>query len=216
MPAEYSAEDYYREQLRLLIWSGFFNEGDFRQYLEDLEYDAEAHPYSAMLAEFGQAEIAEKQAAETTWPAMTDCDRLDSVFHQMDGQGILALANAGYTTSDAHGDAWGIINEAPPGHYRGFCFYHGQDVERAVLGHSLWLGFDAVSEEPAAKRALGEEIAGNLRQAAFYVVWNGDPETRMSIEGLDWKRRTPWEGSPDESESDGPTKRGWLSRLFGT
>lgn len=202
---EYSAEDYYREQVRVLVWSGFFREGDFRQYLEDLEYDDEARPHRAMLAEFGRVQMAEKRSAEASWPATTDCDRLDAVFDRLDSHGILALANAGYTSSDAHGDAWQLVKEAPPGRYRGFCYYHGQDVERAVEGEPLFIGFDAVEENPKAKQAIGQEVAASIREAGFEVDWNGDPETRMSIAGIDWKRRTQWEDRP---------KRGWLSRFI--
>jgi hypothetical protein len=205
VPTDYSAEDYYREQLRMLVWSGFFNEGDFRQYLEDLEYAEEARPHRAMLAEHGLAQMAEKRSAEATWPATTDCDRLNAVFDRLDSQGILALENAGYTSSDAHGDAWHMVEQAPPGRYRGFGYYHGQDVERAVEGQPLFIGFDAVEESAEAKRTIGEQIAAALRETGFEVDWNGDPETRMSIVGIDWKRRTPWEDWP---------KRGWLSRFF--
>jgi hypothetical protein len=211
---EYSAEDYHREQLRLLVWSGFFNERDFQQYLADLACDDEALPHLPMLTEMGRAELAEKRSAEATWPTETDCDRLDAAFARLDKRGILALANAGYTTADGHGDAWAIVSEAP-GYYRGFCYYHGQDVERAVQGQSLWLGFDAVAQDAEAKRALGEEVAEELRLAGFDVVWDGNPETRMSIDRLGWKRRTSWETAAESPTDVGGTKQGWLGRLFG-
>ena len=206
MPTEYSAEDYYRDQLRALVWSGFFDETDFRQYFEDLEDDEEARPLRATLAEFGSAQMAEKRSAEATWPEVTDCDRLEAVFDGLDSLGILALENAGYTSSDAPGDAWQMIKEAPPGRYRGFCVYHGQDVERAVERQPLFIGFDAVADDAQAKRAIAEDVAASLREGGFEVDWNGDPETRMSIVGIDWKRRTQWKDRP---------KRRWLSRFLG-
>jgi hypothetical protein len=212
--AEYSAEDYHCEQLRLLVWSGFFNERDFQDYLDDLEHDGEALPHISMLTETGRAELAEKRSAEAAWPTETDCDRLDAAFARLEKRGILALANAGYTTSDAHGDAWAVISETP-GYYRGFCYYHGQDVERAVQGQSLWLGFDAVAQDAEAKGALGEEIAEELRLAGFDVAWDGNPETRMSIDGLEWKRRTRWKMAAESPSDEGGTKRGWLGRLLG-
>src|SRR5262245_30139313 len=42
--------------------------------------------------------------AKTTWPATTDCDRLDSAFTALNARGIIALQNAGYTQSDGYDD----------------------------------------------------------------------------------------------------------------
>ena len=43
-------------------------------------------------------------ATVTTWPAVTDCDRLDQAFAALNARGIIALQNAGYTQSDGYGD----------------------------------------------------------------------------------------------------------------
>ncbi len=196
---------HYKEQLRILVWSGFFNEADLSDYLEDTDYDEDAKPHKSALREYAVAEIAAKREAEADWPEETDWDRLNSAFGELTANGILALHNAGYTSSDAHADAWGIINTDSPGAWRGFAYYHGQDVERAVEGLSLFLGFDAIAEGIDAKRAIGEEIVATLRESGLEVQWNGDPEVRFQIDNLDWKKRTdpPEEGSDQDDDDEG-------------
>ena len=200
---------YYREQLHSLVWSGFFGPDDLEAHLEDLSYEAEAKPLLGALRTYAKIEFAAKREEERDWPATTDCDRLDAIFAQLTKGGILALANAGYTSSDAYGDAGAVIADSPKDQFKGFCFYHGQDVERAVGGYPLCVGFDATVDQADAKRAIGESVLAELK-SGFSVDWNSDPETRMLITNLDWKRRTRW---PTMQAATEP--RGFLARLLG-
>lgn len=199
---------HYRESIRIRIWSGFDNEDVVTETFNGWLLDDEAAPHVKALRLCADHEFSTKRAAELTWPIETDCDRLDAIFKQLDSEGILALADAGYTTSDAHADAWDAINRSPKGRYAGFCYYHGQDVERVVDGLPLWLGFDAVDKSEASKRDIGERVRAALA-AAFKVKWNGDPESRIEITELKWQRRTNW------LPKVGGTVTGLLSRLFG-
>src|SRR5258706_4872545 len=129
---------------------------------------------------------------KTTWPATTDCDRLDNVFAALNARGIIALQNAGYTQSDGYDD----VRESYRKHSDrdtviGYCFYHGQDLERAVHGEGLCLAFgpmDAKKEETEGPR-IGAMIVEELTRAGFAVKWNGSFGPRISIPALDWKRR---------------------------
>jgi len=212
---------FYRDQLRGRVWSGFFNAADWEREARDIAYDPEGEPHIAALGEIVKAEFAAKREVEKSWPKVTDWDRLDGAFHGLSKVGILALHNAGYTTSDAHSDAWHIINTEATAHWRGFVFYHGQDVERAVQNYPLYLGYDAVSQDPEAKRALGMEIAGKLRVVGFNLDWDGDPEQRMSITNLDWKKRTEWDAETGTPAPRSPpplattSNSGFFRRLFG-
>ena len=207
---------YHKERLRILVWSGFFNEADWETEAEDLRYDPDAEPHIDQLDEFVRAQMAAKREAETSWPAITDWDRLNAEFEAFTASGILALHNAGYTRQDAHSDAWEIIQSDGAGTWRGFVYYHGQDVEGAVEGHPLYLGFDAVEEDAAAKHAIGREIVEVLRTAGFTVEWNNDAETRPHIMGLDWKKRTDWAAALGDNASDpAQAKLGFFARLFG-
>ncbi|RJY09271.1 DUF6891 domain-containing protein [Aurantiacibacter aquimixticola] len=218
MSGSEDALDYYRDQLRVLVWSGFFNEDDLELYCGDLTYDKDSATHVDVLREYGNALMAKKRVAEAGWPARTDWDKLDEVFAALETCDILSLHNVGYTTSDAHDDAWQTIREASDREYRGFVYYHGQDVERAVDAMPLFLGYDSIAEGEKAKRELGEEIVAAVREGGFAVDWSGDPETRMSIVDLVWKKRAEWSDQGSESEtteaSDAKAS-GFFRRLFG-
>jgi len=129
---------------------------------------------------------------KTTWPATTDCDRLDSVFASLNGRGIIALQNAGYTQSDGYDDVRQSYHErSDRDSVIGYCFYHGQDLERAVHGEGLYLAFgpmDAKKEKTEGPR-IGAMIVEELTRAGFAVRWDGTFDQRISIPAIDWKRR---------------------------
>ena len=212
---------FYTEQLRLLIWSGFFGPVDFQYYMKDVSYDEEASPHLDDLRKFGEAEFTRKREAESSWPDRTDWDRLKDVFDALRQNHVLALHNAGFTRSDAHGGAWDIINRSPRKTWSGYCYYHEQDVEKAVEGMPLYIGYDVVRESNGAREELGNRIATLLRLASFIVDWNGDPDKRLQVTNLDWKKRTDWFQSdpPTDLNSvetiDTSPKPGLLARLFG-
>ena len=147
----------------------------------------EAEVIAAIDAAF--ASLARDKA---TWPATTDCDRLDGVFAALNALGIIALQNAGYTQSDGYDD----INEVY--HRRsdrdkvtGYCFFHGQDLERAVHGEGLDLAFgpmDARNEETEGPR-IGAMVVEELKRAGFAAQWDGTFAQRICIPAIDWKRR---------------------------
>lgn len=204
---------YHREQVCVLIAGGFFNEDDLETYLADMAFDSDAAPHANAVRDEARAAFAAKREAEAGWPAVTDWDRLAKAFTALEASGILALHNAGMTTSDAQGDAWDLIGRAPSSTWRGFAYYHGQDVERAVAGAPLFIGFDAVAEGIAAKQGIGNDIVAALKAQGFAPEWNGDPETRLDVPGLKWQKRTDWvrpAGSPAAV-----AKTGLWGRLFG-
>ena len=183
---------YYRQTVEMLIAGGFFNEDDLETFIADMAFDPHGAPHAKAVREHALAVMDAKRAAEPNWPAVTDWDRLARAFDALEAGGILALHNAGMTTSDAHGDAWDLIGRDPPGKWRGFAFYHGQDLERVLAGDALYIGFDAVAEGAEAKRAIGAAIVAALKAEGFAPNWNGDPETRLDVPGIPSQKRTEW------------------------
>ena len=142
MPTELNRTDkYILDAIRKWVWSGFYSADDVNGMIDDiLEEDANEQMLRAAVA----PEFAKKREAEQGWPAVTDCDRLDVVFTALANRGVLCLHNAGYTMSDGHSDSFEALSEQPKGRYFGYCFYHGQDVERAIDGQHLMLAFDHI------------------------------------------------------------------------
>jgi hypothetical protein len=138
------------------------------------------------------AAVRTHEREKLSWPDVTDCDRLDAVFAALTDKGIVALQYAGYTQSDGYAD----VSEAFHGRADrdavvGYCFYHAQDLDRAVNGDGLYLAFgpmDPKDEEVEGPR-VGVLIADELRGAGFEVQWNGTFDQRIFVPKIDWKRR---------------------------
>ena len=135
--------------------------------------------------------FAEKQREEATWPKETDCDRLDQLFDALNEDGIIALQNAGYTQSDGISDVTEEYLEAgvEDSGVTGYCFYHGQDLERVVESGDLWLTFGDIDGDDDKGIQIGHRIKKAAEAKGFEVEWDGSIETRLLMKGIDWKRR---------------------------
>ncbi|HEX5219501.1 MAG TPA: hypothetical protein VFZ59_08025 [Verrucomicrobiae bacterium] len=114
------------------------------------------------------------------------------MFEALNRRGIVALQNAGYTQSDGYDDCGQAYNERPDKEsVIGYCFYHGQDVERAVAGEGLYLAFGPIDpqDEEIKGPEVGRVVVGELQRAGFQTNWDGTFKTRIFIPKLDWKRR---------------------------
>ncbi|MBF9222044.1 DUF6891 domain-containing protein [Hymenobacter ruricola] len=183
------ATKYLFDEVRNAVWSGFYTKEEVAEMLEEWVEDAEGEPDEAALAAALQKEFADKKAAESTWPQVTDCDQLDQAFGGLWAQGIIALQNAGYTMSDGLDDVSEVRANSGAEGIRGYCFYHGQDLARAVSGQGLMLAFGSFDDEATHKIAVGETVRAAFQEVGLVVEWNGDPETRLRLPLLDWKRR---------------------------
>ena len=136
-----------------------------------------------------------KRAEEATWPAVTDCDRLDRVFKGLEAQGIIVEQDAGLTKSDgleivteayedaeAEGEGASII---------GYCYYHGQDLERVMKTGDLWLAFGDFHGDNERRAEIGRRIKRALEDGGFTVTWSGSVGERLLVSGLRWQRRSP-------------------------
>jgi hypothetical protein len=179
-------DEYILGAMKVWVWSGFYSPADVDNRISDLlEEDAD----EAMLRAAAGEEFEKKAAAEAAWPDTTDCDRLDAAFAELNARGIIALQNAGYTMSDGIGDTAQILHQRGRDAVIGYCFYHGQDLERAIAGAGLMLAFGDLDDDAARKAEIGRLVKGVLENRGFAVEWNGDPETRLNLPDIDWKRR---------------------------
>jgi hypothetical protein len=179
-------EEYLADRIRVMVWSGFDSLSDVREMLEDC---AEDDADKQMLEEFAKSEFRAKREAEATWPPVTDCTRLDAAFDALNGMGIIALHNAGYTISDGISDVAEVLAESDRDKVKGYCFYHEQDVERAINAHGLSLAYGDIEDTAEGKRAVGELVKAELERQGFVVEWDGDPEVRIDLPRIVWQRR---------------------------
>ncbi|WP_395751616.1 DUF6891 domain-containing protein [Prosthecobacter sp.] len=179
-------DKYILDAIHTWVWSGFYSPEEVDQMIDDiLEEDANEE----MLRNAVEPEFNQKAEAEKLWPKITDCDLLNAAFHALDNQGVLCLHNAGYTMSDGHSDACEALSNHPKGRYLGYCFYHGQDLERAVANEGLTLAFDHVDGDVPDKLKVALTLKEELERAGFALEWDGTSNHRIHIPKFDWKRR---------------------------
>lgn len=177
-------EDDAAFEIRRLVRGGFRTAEEIvsvvcEEIFEDLD--------EAEVAKEVEREFDALRREQASWPAETDCDRLTKAFDALNARGIVALENAGYTQSDGYDD---VRDAAPPG-AQGYCFYHGQDLDRAVDGGGLYLAFgplDPAQEESDGPR-VGRIVVEELARRGFKTEWNGTFDQRIFIPKIDWKRR---------------------------
>jgi hypothetical protein len=180
------SSDYILNLIKTNVWSGYYSKDDVYQMIEDV---LDEHADESLLRAAVVPEFRKKYQAEATWPTTTDCDRLDDAFAELNNNGVIALHNTGMTMSDGEEDVSQVLQARGRSSVKGYCFYHGQDVERAVNGGGLWIAFGDLDGIAEQKRAVGERIKALLERHGLNVEWNGNPERRLGIPKLDWKRR---------------------------
>jgi hypothetical protein len=175
-------------QIRFWAWSGYYGLEMASEMLEDQLSEAwgdvDAEKMRRSLAEA----FREKADAEARWPAETDCDRLDRAFAQLEKLGICAVQNAGYTQSDGHAEVAHALEELGRKRFHGYCFFHGQDLERAISGSGLLLAFGDLGADPAKTVQVGQKIVSVLAAEGFTTTWDGKDTSRIDVR-IDWKRR---------------------------
>jgi hypothetical protein len=180
-----SAEQYIRSAIEKEVWSGFRGVDAVNEMLADiLEPGVDEAAMRAAIHD----EFRKKAAAEAEWPATTDCDRLDAAFAKLETQGICALPNAGYEMSDGYTEV-AEAEHARQRDYRGYCFYHGQDVEKALAGHGVHIVFGAMNDDPAEGVKVGRTVRDALLEQGLQIAWNETIEQRLHIPGILWRRR---------------------------
>ncbi len=134
--------------------------------------------------------LAEHSLEQAAWPEVTDCDRLDAAFAELEARGILARQNYGQTlTSGCAAIRAEVERERAKRRVRGFVFFHEQDTEVAVRCDGPVLAWGAVADEDPAGRGLAEEIMAVLRRHGLGCSWSGRADCRISIDGMRWRRR---------------------------
>lgn len=198
--------DSIRSHAQRVLRNGFLTsediERDLREYADDdiTDYDLELEDDA--LHQLASEELAAARKAHhaemASWPKVTDCDRLDAAFTELNAMGIMARHN--WTCCSTCGNSQmsdelrrlkGRVNNTP---IIGHVFYHEQDTERAAEGGGLYLGFgstlkagsDAEFEQRSV--AIARTACDVLAKHGLKTIWDGTFDHRPLIK-LDWKRR---------------------------
>jgi hypothetical protein len=166
--AGFSSDDEIRERVVELV----SDEGDAADALLDRIDD--------LIAKTVEAKAGEQEA----WTGLTDCDRLDAAFAELEASGIVCRQN--WTCCQTCGLA--EIGEELEPVSRGYVFYHQQDTDRVVEDGVLLLAYGACSDVKEEQLAVANEIARTVRENGLQVDWDGSLEKRIMVR-VDWKKR---------------------------
>ncbi|HLA95588.1 MAG TPA: hypothetical protein VK612_07695 [Pyrinomonadaceae bacterium] len=137
------------------------------------------------------AEAVERRLKEQeSWSAVTDCDRLDAAFAELEENGIVSRQNFSCCGTCGQSEMWDEIDtvQGIGKPVRGYTFYHMQDTESAVEGYGLCFNYGANEEGEDAALKVANDIVTALRDHGLKPEWNGSWDKRIQLP-IEWKRR---------------------------
>lgn len=173
------------------IAGGFRTEAEIVESVAEVLADEfESVDLGPLVAERTRILMERRREEEATWPAVTDCDRLDRAFAELESRGVVCRQDFSCCGNCGSGEIRTEMEEVrKKGDFvRGYSFYHMQDTESAVEGGSLYLAYGAADEGESAALRIGHEICDAIRAQGLNVDWDGSWEKRILVT-LDWKRR---------------------------
>lgn len=216
-----SSDQQFRDSIRsnalAKLQSGFLSDQDIARHLgdyasdsmSDFDLELDDDTLNQLVSEELAAARKAHRAEMAAWPEVTDCDRLDAAFTELNAMGIMARHN--WTCCGTCG-----VSQMPDEHRRlggwvngklitGYVFYHQQGTENAVDSAGVHINYgstlNAASEAEYERQsvAIARTACDVLSKHGLTTIWDGSYERRPCIK-LDWKRR----GVPkDYVDSDG-------------
>ncbi len=170
--------------VRALAWSGFYSEAEIVEFVEETGMDTGGLSREELCA-LVRTELQARVDAESQWPDLTDCDRLDRAFEALGAAGIVAVHNAELDECLEAFDRRGGVAAG----LRGVVHYAVQDLERVYREQVLWLSFAGVDGKSEQAVAVAKEAQRVLEEHGLHTLWSGAASERMRIEPMRWQRR---------------------------
>lgn len=173
------------------VAAGFEDRGSIAETVFDVfREEMDSSELERLVPRFLDDAIAAHRLAQSSWPLVTDCDRLDAAFLALEEIGVISRQNYSCCQTCGTAEIWDELNKAADEgrNVVGYTFYHVQDTESAVEDSRLHLSYGALEEGDAASVDIGHRIAAVLRKSGLTTDWNGHLSQRIAV-SLDWKRR---------------------------
>lgn len=188
-------ESFIYESIFNQVRMGFLSLDEIQEnILEEIEDNEFEDEISEEWAFDKIKEEYQKLLAESKkWNSPTDTERLIKAFDELGDENIIALHNAGYTTTDGEYEVVEVERELQENEVEsdGYCFYHEQDLARAIdienLG--LYIAFQKVDNaDDAVTIEIGKRVAEVLINNDFRIIWNGSARSKIEIPGFRWQK----------------------------
>ncbi|ULQ57760.1 hypothetical protein KJS94_06055 [Flavihumibacter rivuli] len=179
------------EQLALDIRFGFEQEAELFDSIRDMFYDVEDFDEDWLRKVIAE-QYQQHQEESLGWKRPTDFDRLAKAFDELIAARIVCLHHAGHTRQDGVEDCMATIDNLKEMgiHALGYCYYHSQDLARAIDPNirNLYLGFGSTSEREKDDISIADLVVDTLRKHAFEVNWAGTADQRIEIVNINWQK----------------------------
>ncbi|MDH3402385.1 MAG: hypothetical protein OES32_04100 [Acidobacteriota bacterium] len=170
------------------VAEGFDSPGQIEADVHDVAADEYPDLKADTQIKLGLAEALKTALeAERTWPAVTDCDRLDRAFALLEARGVVARQNFACCQTCGHAEIGEEIEAARKiAPVIGYVFFHMQDTESAADGGGLYLAYGPVGDTSEVQ--VGKQIQGALREVGLHPQWNGEATQRIHVP-MSWQKR---------------------------
>lgn len=193
-PALAEAVRLMRERVRQEVAAGFDPADRIAEAVAEGECvdGVDAEELEGIARRLVREALAAHYREQADWPDVTDCDRLDDAFAELEARGIVCRQNFSCCGTCGHTEIWDEMERAREAGAEvwGYAFFHLQDTESAVGGGGLYLKYG--SAEAGDEEAVAEELVEVLTAHGLAAGWNGQTSQCVGL-SLDWKRRRPVE-----------------------
>ncbi len=142
------------------------------------------------IAKFTKAALRNHLRIQESWPAVTDCDRIDQAFANLESQSIMTKQNFSPEPENGTAEIVALAKaEQTKRALEGFVFYEVEDTTNAVETGELNLSFGALTDSAAATLAVANRVVDALRAEGLTVEWDGQPNDRICLPKIQWKKR---------------------------
>jgi hypothetical protein len=180
-----------REEIEADVAAGFLDDWEIVERAVDFLSDrVDPAVLKAAAERLTDAAFEAHERAQVGWPKVTDCDRLDAAFAELEARGIVARQHFSCCMNCGSSEIWGEVDDVRRNgrEVHGCTFYHEQDTRCAVDGGGVLLAFQSVEAGDQAAVKVGREIVDVLRANGLAPEWNGTAGWRIEVP-MDWKRR---------------------------
>ena len=179
------------EQIELDVKFGFENEEQLFDSIRDMFYQEEDFDED-WLRQTISDKFQQHQSESVNWKHPTDFERLAAVFDELIREKIVCLHNAGYTKSDGEGDCLQTIERLSELGIKpkGFCYYHSQDLGRAVDPEiqNLYLRFDSPTQDDSEALIVANKIVDKMKKNGFEIAWTGTVDQSIEVKYFNWQK----------------------------
>ncbi len=187
-------EEFIYESIFNQVRMGFLSITEIK---ENIIEEIEDNGFEDEISEEWAYEIIEKEnnkliSESENWKKPTDTEKLIEAFDELCEKNIIALHNAGYTTSDGEYEVVEVERSLRENQLAsdGYCFYHEQDLSRAISleNPSLYIAFQKVdNSNDNVTLDVGKKVVKVLKEKGFEVEWNETPTSKILIPNFKWE-----------------------------